>query len=91
MDEARDYLVQDLLRSQFVARLGWVQGVGASPPWRSRTMADGTTFYTDGLRAVMLLSTEALGLDEIEFLHWDTPPASDPAGPLGRAIQAPRG
>src|SRR5262245_3119630 len=85
VDEARDYLVQDLVRSQFVARLGWVSGVGAAPPWHPRVMADGTTFFTDGLRAVMFLSTEALGLDEIEFLDWETPPATDPAGPLGRA------
>ena len=48
MDEARDYLVQDLLRSQFVARLGWVHGVGASPQSQPRVMADGTTFFTDG-------------------------------------------
>ena len=89
-DEARDYLVQDLLRSQFVARLGWVQGVGATPPWRPRVMADGTGFFTDGLRAVMILSTEALGLDEIEFLRWEEPPAGDPAGPIGRA-PVPRG
>jgi hypothetical protein len=54
-------------------------------------MADGTTFFTDGLRAVMILSTEALGLDEIKYLHWDTPPASDPAGLLGRAATTPQG
>jgi hypothetical protein len=88
VDEARDYLVQDLLRSQFVARLGWVGGVGAAPPWRPRVMADGTTFFTDGLRAVMILSTEALGLDEIEFLDWEAPPPGDPAGPLGDATPA---
>jgi hypothetical protein len=88
VDEARDYLVQDLLRSQGVARLGWVRGVGAAPPSAPRRMADGTTFFTDGFRAVMILSPEMLGLDEIQFLDWDTPPAGDPAGPLGRAAPA---
>jgi hypothetical protein len=91
VDEARDYLVQDLLRSQFVARLGWVHGVGVAPQSQPRIMADGTMFFTDGLRAVMILSTEALGLDEIKYLHWDTPPATDPAGPLGRVATASHG
>ena len=46
-------------------------------------MADGTTFYADGLRAVMILSTEALRLDEIEFLRWAIPPRPPiPRGPL---------
>jgi hypothetical protein len=90
VDEARDYLVQDLLRAQGVARLGWVRGVGAAPPSRPRLMADGTAFFTDGLRAVMILSTEALGLDEIQFLDWEAPPGADPAGLLGDAAPAPR-
>jgi hypothetical protein len=53
-------------------------------------MADGSAFFTDGLRAVMILTTEMLGLDEIQFLDWETPPAGDPAGPLGRPAPPPR-
>jgi LssY C-terminus len=74
VDEARNYLVQDLVRSQGVARFGWVTGVGTTPASRPRFMADGSSFFTDGLRAVMIFSTEAVGLDEIGFLDWETPP-----------------
>lgn len=90
VDEARDYLVQDLLRSQGVARLGWVIGVGPAPSASPRRMADGTTFFTDGLRAVMILSTEALGLDEIQFLDWETRWPRDRAAPIDQALPGGR-
>ncbi len=74
VDEARNYLVQEMLRSQAVVKFGWVAGVGATPAARPRLMADGSPFFTDGLRVVMIFGTEAVGLDEIGFLGWETLP-----------------
>jgi hypothetical protein len=54
VDEARNYLVQDMLRSQRLTRFGWVKGVGPAPPSAPRHLEDGTPFFTDGLRAVMM-------------------------------------
>jgi hypothetical protein len=81
VDEARNYLVQDMLHSQGVARFGWVAGVGPTPASHPRHMADGSPFFTDGLRAVMIFGPEALGLDEIGLLGWETlpPPSGRPA------------
>ncbi len=56
VDEARDYVVEDLLRSQRVEAAGYVDGVGpcdASDPRRNLT---GDPYVTDGKRAVILLS-----------------------------------
>jgi hypothetical protein len=73
VDEARNYLVQDMLRTQKLTRFGWVRGVGASPPSDPRHMADGTPFFTDGLRAVMMFGTTRTPLDQIRLLDWEKP------------------
>ncbi len=73
VDEARNYLVQDMLRSQKLTRFGWVRGVGASPPSAPRHMEDGTPFFTDGLRAVMMFGTVRKPLDQIRVLDWEKP------------------
>jgi hypothetical protein len=75
VDEARNYLVQDLLRTQGVARFGWVKGVGAADRSAPRRMADGTPFFTDGLRAVLSFERRWTSLREVESLGWETLPA----------------
>jgi hypothetical protein len=74
VDEARNYLVQDMLRSQRLARFGWVKGVGPTPPSAPRHMEDGTPFFTDGLRAVMMFGKEPTSLAHIRLLGWEKPP-----------------
>jgi hypothetical protein len=74
VDEARNYLVQDMLRSQRLARFGWVKGVGATPASAPRSMEDGTPFFTDGLRAVMIFGHGPASLDQIQLLDWEKPP-----------------
>jgi hypothetical protein len=71
VDEARNYLVQDMLLSQGVARIGWVKGVGATPQGAPRYLDDGTPFFTDGLRAVMQFTDKQVGLDEVQFFEWE--------------------
>jgi len=73
VDEARNYLVQDMLRSQKLTRFGWVRGVGAAPPSDPHHMEDGTPFFTDGLRAVMMFGTTKTPLDQIRPLDWEKP------------------
>ena len=74
VDEARNYLVQDMLSSQGLARFGWVKGVGATPRSAPRSMDDGSPFFTDGLRAVLELTDKPIGLDEVQLLGWETVP-----------------
>jgi LssY C-terminus len=56
VDEARDYVLDDLMVAGRVARLGFVPGVGAAPATAPRRNLTGDPYFTDGLRAVAVLS-----------------------------------
>ena len=70
IDEARDYLIQDLLESQKVAKLGFVDGVGKAEPDNPRYNLTDSPYWTDGLRVVFVFSEEQVALDELEFFDW---------------------
>ncbi len=75
VDEARNYLVQDmLLRSQGLEHIGWVKGVGAASPSEPHHMEDGSPFFTDGLRLVMWFGQAPISIDEVQVLPWEKPP-----------------
>lgn len=66
VDEARNYLIQDLIESQKVAKIGLVGGVGATTPANPSFNLTDDPYWTDGLRAVFVLTEEAtpiLGID----------------------------
>jgi hypothetical protein len=52
VDEARDYLLQDLLISQHVDAVGAAAGVGARSPESPGRNLTGDPWFTDGLRVV---------------------------------------
>ncbi|SAK95101.1 hypothetical protein AWB80_07060 [Caballeronia pedi] len=70
VDEARNILIQDLLYSSGVDKLGFVNGAGAASPTRPTKTLDGATYYTDGLRAVVFFATRPRSLSDVEFLDW---------------------
>lgn len=70
VDEARNLLIQDLLYSGGLAKLGFVGGVGAATVTRPRDSLAGTNYYTDGLRAVMFFATRPLALSDVQILDW---------------------
>jgi len=74
VDEARNYLIQDMLRAQRLEKFGMVKGVGETPVTTPRQMADGTPFFTDGLRAVLVFHPKPRSLEEIEILDWEHVP-----------------
>lgn len=57
VDEARDYVVEDLLQAEHVDAAGYLDGVGLCGPTAARRNLCGDPYYTDGKRAVILLST----------------------------------
>jgi len=67
VDEARDYVLNDLLVAGRVARLGFVPGVEAAPASAPRHNLTGDPYFTDGLRAVAVLSR---GRTAPEVLSW---------------------
>ncbi len=57
VDEARDYVIEDLLQAGRVDATGYVDGVGRCDPAAPRRNLTGDPYYTDGKRAVILLSS----------------------------------
>jgi hypothetical protein len=70
VDEARDYLTQDLMESQKLAKIGLVEGVGKATPDNPRYNLTDSPYWTDGWRAVFVFSKEQVALDELEFFDW---------------------
>ena len=69
-DEARNLLVQDMMYSGGLEKLGFVTGVGAASETLPRTTLNGARYHTDGLRAVLFFATRPLSLSDVEFLEW---------------------
>ena len=69
VDEARDYVLDDLLLAGRVARLGYVAGVQAAPATAPRHNLTGDPYFTDGLRAVAVLSRTRTAPT---FLSWSS-------------------
>lgn len=77
-DESRRYLVEDLLYSQALNRIGFVKGVGASSKAEPRLNLMGDPFYTDGLRAVMFFEPRPYPLSRLDVLDWEHIPSFRP-------------
>jgi hypothetical protein len=56
VDEARDYVIEDLLQAGRIEAAGYVDGVGACQRPSPRRNLTGDPYFTDGKRAVILLS-----------------------------------
>ena len=56
VDEARDYVVEDLMHVERLGMTGYVDGVGPCDTAKPRHNLTGDPYYTDGKRAVVFLS-----------------------------------
>jgi hypothetical protein len=75
VDEARNYLLQDLWYSQGLSAYAYVAGVEAAPYEQPRGNLTGDPYFTDGLRTVMWVSGDPLNMEEVRYLDWEVPPA----------------
>jgi LssY C-terminus len=67
VDEARDYVVEDLLQAERAEAAGYVGGVGHCDLNSPRRNLTGDPYFTDGKRAVILLS---MGRTAPRFVAW---------------------
>jgi hypothetical protein len=74
VDETRDFLIQNLWYSQGLLKFTFVKGVGAVPISAPRRNLTNDLYFTDGLRAVLWVSSDPVDLEEVEFVEWETPP-----------------
>ena len=73
VDEARDYLIQDLWYSQGLEKFAYVKGVGKAPISEPRGNLTGDPYFTDGYRAVLWVSSHPIGFEDVEFVEWEIP------------------
>ena len=67
VDEARDYVIDDLVAAGRVSQVGYASGVEAAPSSAPRHNLTGDPFFTDGLRAVVVLSKSRV---PVSYFHW---------------------
>jgi len=65
VDEARHALVEDLIFSQMLAKVGWVKGVVPARPSNPRANLTGDPYFTDGYRTVLIIEQGPIALDQI--------------------------
>jgi hypothetical protein len=74
IDEARDYVLEDMLVTGSLDRWGLVRGVGATNGDSSRTNLTGDHYFTDGLRLVFFVSPTPRAMTDVEVLEWEPLP-----------------
>jgi hypothetical protein len=68
VDEARDYVIDDLVAVGRVSRVGYVGGVQPAAESAPRRNLTGDPYVTDGLRAVVVLSPSRT---DVSYLRWE--------------------
>jgi len=71
VDEARNLLIQDMMYSAGLEKLGLINGVGFASQAQSRTTFNGARYHSDGLRAVMFFATRPLTFSDVQILSWE--------------------
>jgi hypothetical protein len=70
VDDTRAALVQDFIHAQALEAFARAGGVGFVPPEEPRGNLTGDPWFTDGNRAVMLLTGEPTSVVEITWFDW---------------------
>lgn len=76
VDEARDYLVQDMLYSQRLAEFGYLRAMPPATLARPGHNLTGDVYYTDGYRAVLFFHAPLTPLDQVKSVGWEAPDRS---------------
>ena len=73
IDEARHYIVEDLIASNAVEKIGYVRVSEPATQSAPRQNLTGDDYFTDGLMAVVFLADRYIPFNEILFLDWGNP------------------
>jgi hypothetical protein len=73
VDEARDYLLQDMIFSQRLAEFGYVQAMPPRSIDQPGHNLTGDPFITDGMRLVMFFHSPMTPMHKVRNLHWADP------------------
>ncbi len=81
VDGARTFLMQDIISSTTISKVGFVKGVGLSTTEAPRRNYTRDPYFTDGLRLVLFLGEERTEIADTDWLDWEWP-AADSRGVL---------
>ena len=73
IDEPRHALVEDLVFSQMLAKVGWAKGVGSARPSKPRANLTGDPYFTDGYRTVLILEQGPIAFYQIKEVGPERP------------------
>jgi hypothetical protein len=73
IDEARHYIVEDLVASNAVEKIGYARVSEPTSLTVPRQNLTGDDYFTDGLMAVIFLADRYIPYNEIIWLDWETP------------------
>ena len=73
VDETRNFLIQDLWYSQGIKKFGYVKGVGAASYDEPRGNLTGDPYFTDGLRAILWVSSQPSAFSDVGWFDWEEP------------------
>ena len=73
IDEARHYIVEDLIASNAVEKIGYAKVSEPATQAAPRQNLTGDDYFTDGLMAVIFLVDRYVPFNEVTFLEWETP------------------
>ena len=76
VDEAMYALIEDMIYSQQLAKIGYVKGVGAATRSKPRHNLTGDPYFTDGYRLVLVFDRRPRSFLEIESFKWEDPVSS---------------
>jgi hypothetical protein len=71
VDEAVQYVLEDLATAEMVERYGLIDGVGAVSRENPRQDFLRSPYWTDGKRAVLEIARQPVELENIRFFSWD--------------------
>jgi hypothetical protein len=70
VDEVRNLTIQDMMYSGGLGQLAFISGVEEARRNKPRSSLGGSSYHTDGLRAVMFFVTRPRALTDVEILDW---------------------
>jgi hypothetical protein len=73
VDEAREYVMQDIFASQALAAIAYVKGGGVAARDAPRANFTGDPYFTDGLRLVLFISDAPMDAAEVDYIAWEEP------------------
>jgi hypothetical protein len=73
IDEARTALIEDMLFSQGITKIGFVKGGGEKTPDLPGRNLTGDAYVTDGLRVVLEFGRRPNNIEDVRFFDWESP------------------